>query len=72
LTLIKKLLAFGVDINLKDQVGANAIFYAIFYKQIKLINYLIENNANINQKDNFGNSALSFAKENKLESLLIR
>lgn len=72
LTFIKKLIAFGVDINLKDQLGANAIFYALFYKQKKLINYLIQNNANINEKDKFGNSALNFAKENHLENLLIR
>ncbi len=67
ITMIKKLLEKGADIEFRDPWGntplSNAVFYALdFDNGIEIINLLISYGADINAKNNYGVSPKSLAK----------
>lgn len=47
------------NINVKDDDGRNALYYAIYSADIEKTNLLIKNNIDINNKDNNNNSIFS-------------
>ena len=56
---IKEYLKVGYDINTKDIWGRNAIFYAIFNPDIKVLKFLVDNGADVNFKDTkFSNTSI--------------
>lgn len=67
---LKALKNSGMDINYFDDINATPLIYAVLYNKIHCINYLLNNGANINQTDVLGNSALSLAKDLKINSFL--
>lgn len=48
----------GFDINLKNDKGETALMIAVLEKDYKMFKYLLDNRANVNAKDNNGNTAL--------------
>ncbi|WP_375316785.1 ankyrin repeat domain-containing protein [Spiroplasma endosymbiont of Virgichneumon dumeticola] len=46
--LVRAILSWGVDINVVDGLGANALFIAAYQENIAIVKYLLANGANIN------------------------
>jgi len=61
--LVKKLLQQGVDINVCNDNGATALILSTFNGHSKISNLLIDNDVDINKKDNGGFNALTVACE---------
>ena len=58
---VQLLLEYGADPSIKDKDGRTALFYTTCWNVVcydEIIDYLIENGANINEVDNEGNTAL--------------
>jgi len=58
-----------IGIDAFDSYSRTALIWASFYNNIELLNWLIENHADLNHKDRNGYSALHFAGQEKHESL---
>lgn len=56
--IVKKMIN-SFNINVKDDDGRNALYYAIYSADIEKTNLLIRNNIDINNKDNNNNSIFS-------------
>lgn len=67
---LKTLKNCKMDINFFDEINATPLIYAVLYNKIHCMNYLLHNNADINQQDVLGNSALSLAKDLKIQTFL--
>lgn len=68
LSATKMLVAAGIDINQKDKLGATPLSYLISGKlensKLKpVLLFLIESGAECNEKDNYGNSCVDYAKQ---------
>lgn len=58
------LLAAGIDIDQKNENnGATALIFAVEENHLEIVKYLIEHGANLNIRDNEGESALDYAQE---------
>lgn len=57
-TIVKNMIN-SFNINVKDDDGRNALYYAIYSADIEKTNLLIKNNIDINNKDNNNNSIFS-------------
>ena len=58
-----------ININITNNVGETPLHYAVRNKNIRLVKLLLENNANLYQKDEFGNTPYSLiinTKENEI------
>ncbi|MBC7884153.1 MAG: ankyrin repeat domain-containing protein, partial [Saprospiraceae bacterium] len=49
---------FKIDMDIRDKLGWSALHYAVAKRNVLLINKLIERNADIEVKDNYGNTPL--------------
>lgn len=63
--MVKLLLIYGADINLEDDYGFTALFYAIDIDNIETIKLLIEQGADLNHKNNEQISPVYYAKKHK-------
>ena len=61
LALLKELLILGADINEKDYNGLTAIYYATQNGDYEMTKFLIENGADYEVRDPYGNTPLSNA-----------
>ena len=61
--IIKYLCEFGADVNYLDENGYNSIMYATSFCSIEILNYLIEQNVDVNigRQKNTGTTALMLA-----------
>lgn len=60
LWLVKSLVKSGADINLRDKEGWTALMYALRYQNnLEVVNFLTENGAILNDKNNLGISTLA-------------
>ena len=67
IALLKKINAFGIDINLKDEQGNTALHYAAMKtNNSEVLKYLIASGADVKSTTEFGETALDLAKENEL------
>jgi len=57
---VQLLLERGVDVNLKNQSGMTAIFFAAQAKQSAIVNLLLNAGADLNIKDDLGLSAIDY------------
>lgn len=55
-----------IKINIQNNIGYTALHFACLYKYINIINILINNSANINIKNNRGNTPLVLLKQKDL------
>lgn len=62
---IKRLLAFGVNVNDYDYDKRSALHLAVAEGHTGVVEYLVRKGANVNAKDRFGNTPLSDAKKAK-------
>lgn len=67
---MKVLIKAKLPINLLDDVRATPLIYAVLYNKFDLLNLLLEKNANKEQIDSFGNTALSLAEELKINNMI--
>jgi len=61
LNVIKYLLKFGADINVKDMFGWTPLMYAVNSSDLETVKYLVEYGADIDIKNNNGFNALMLA-----------
>ena len=67
LGLLKKVQAFGADINAKDKQGNTVLHYAAMKStDTDILKYLIANGADTNATTEFGETAYELAQENEL------
>lgn len=67
LNLLKKVQAFGADINAKDGQGNTVLHYAAMKSSdTDILKYLIANGADVNSTTEFGETAYELAQENEL------
>ena len=62
LLLVEALLGADVDIDCRNSRGSTPLLHAVFEGHLTLVIYLLDQGANIHATDNFGNTALSFAR----------
>ncbi|MCP4969511.1 MAG: ankyrin repeat domain-containing protein [Arcobacter sp.] len=67
---VKVLLKYGSFIDEVDHFKATSLFYAVMYKKIDIVLYLLEKGANKYHKDIFGNSAYSLSLKLGFKSVL--
>lgn len=63
--MVKLLLSYGAEINLEDNNGLTAIFYAIQHGTKAIVKVLIEHGANVNHKSHNKTNPLYYAKRFK-------
>lgn len=71
---VKKLIADGGYLNIKNKEGVTALIYASTFDNIKIVKLLIASGANLNLKNEEGNTALiwvSIKNNIKMTKLLI-
>lgn len=70
--LVKPILEFGADINLKDNKGCTALMHSLNgYSYTKMVELLLQNGADINAKDNDGHSPLIIATLNNNKACIL-
>lgn len=63
-----------IDVNFKDGINGTPLIYASIHNQIEIVRLLIEGNANVENKNIFGDTALIFASvldNKKIVELLV-
>lgn len=68
--IVKLLLDYKANPNLKDKNGITALLYATMFQQDEIVALLLNHNADISIKDNRGNTALDYATLMKNETLI--
>lgn len=66
--MVKTLIPHIFDINEKDVNGWNALMVALYNDNREIIDYLLQNNANVDVVNNNGTTCLMYAKEAALKS----
>ena len=69
ISIVKLLIRDGVDINITNEKGQNALMLS---RDKKIINFLIYNGANVNARDNDHKTPLMYAKTLDIIQILIR
>ncbi len=60
LTLLKKLVAAGADVNQTDEGGNPPINMAILFNNYEAVKFLVENGADLNKRDIAGKTSLEY------------
>lgn len=58
---IESILNQGVDVNAKDKHSTSPLFAAVFWGRLGAVRVLLRHKANLNDKDNYGDTALTLA-----------
>lgn len=73
---VELLLSKNANLDLKDDLGMNALIYAVSCNNINVVEFLINKGISLNIKDNNGNNALMFyldnLKDNNLTEINIK
>jgi len=67
---MKALLAAGVAVNSRLDNDLTLLMWAAPYGQVAMVNYLLEQGADKNARDNRGQTALDLAREAKQEAVI--
>ena len=59
-----------IDINIVDEIGCTALFYSTEENNIELTDFLLQNKAKVNIKNNFDDTPLMFASIHSSEVIL--
>ena len=70
LDIVKTMYEGGGSLTITDSAGFTPLTCAVFFGKLKIVEYLISLNPNLNHKCNMGKTALDWAKENKHEELI--
>ncbi len=72
---VRKAIAEGADVNLKEREGMTPLMFAVRLDSPKIAKLLLDNKADVNAKNQIGNTALMLAAENgntEMAELLIK
>ena len=58
------------DVNVKDNLGFSALFYACINENIEIVRLLLSYYADVNLKDNNNNSILNYIKNTEIINIL--
>ena len=72
LAVVNRLLGFGADVNERNEVGWTALHAAAFLGANKIVNYLVENGAEIEAQNGCGQTPLSLAVGRNQKGLIRR
>ena len=72
LAVVKRLLGFGADVNERNEVGWTALHAAVFLGADKIVNYLVENGAEVDAQNGCGQTPLSLAVGRNQKGLIRR
>jgi ankyrin repeat protein len=61
-TMIKFLVEHDADVNVKDKEGRPPLFFAIYYKKLEIVKYLVEHGASLIFNNKYYKNAYDFAK----------
>jgi ankyrin repeat protein len=61
--VVRELLKWGADVNVKDNLGITALMYAAMYGHLEIVRLLLAKGAEVDAIDLNGHSALTFATE---------
>jgi len=67
---MKALVAAGVAVNARLDNDLTLLMWAAPYGQVAMVNYLLEQGADKNAKDNRGQTALSLARDAKQQAVV--
>ena len=70
LELLKVLITAKLPNNNIDDIKATALIFTVLYNKADLLDFLLKNAANKDYMDSFGNTALSLAKELKINNMI--
>ena len=68
--LIKKMLAEGTNVDIKDEEGMTALYRAAHNDQKETVSLLLNKGANVNIKDKFGNTPLDVTLSESIVKML--
>ena len=68
--LIKKMLAEGMNVDIKDEEGMTALYRAAHNDQKETVSLLLDKGANVNIKDKFGNTPLDVTLNESIAKML--
>jgi hypothetical protein len=63
------LIKYGADVNLKDMYGQTCIYYAILSGKVEIVEFLLDNKADISIQDNKMLTPYQFASKNKQKKI---
>lgn len=69
---MKRILANGVDVNIKDKYGNTPLHFALEYGTYDSVLFLLENGADIEAKNNRGVTPIHLSKDIKTTNLLVK
>ena len=61
----------GFDINKTDIYGSTALIYAVRYRNVEIVKLLLENNVDVNIKNNVGDDAMTISLKNCFEEIAL-
>ncbi len=62
--LVKKMLSYGADVNVKTNYESTALHWASIYGHTEIVKLLLEHGADVNVKDKYGNTPLYYVSRN--------
>ncbi|KAF8774228.1 putative ankyrin repeat protein FPV228 like protein [Argiope bruennichi] len=63
LQMARELIIFGADVNVQDGLGWTPLIVAVIVRNLRMVEFLLDVNAEVNLRDNNGNTALHHAVE---------
>ncbi|XP_055950911.1 uncharacterized protein LOC129985004 [Argiope bruennichi] len=63
LQMARELIIFGADVNVQDGLGWTPLIVAVIVRNLRMFEFLLDVNAEVNLRDNNGNTALHHAVE---------
>jgi len=69
---VEKLITYNADVDLVDNEGNTPIFYAVKKNNLRIINLLKENGADLNHRNSNKESLLNITKDSKIKDHLIK
>lgn len=69
---VEKMLAEGMDINLKDIHGRTAVVHAAIGDKLEMVKFLIAKGADVSIKDNSGKTALNYTSNPEIIEVILR
>jgi ankyrin repeat protein len=61
--MLQRFIDAGINVHIRDNEGRTALFYAVEYSNLDVVELLLERGSDVNERDNDGNTPLHYMKE---------